>query len=382
MFEFSPLGRKAKGRSRRPSPAKPARLCLEVFEERTVPTTLTWIGPNGGSWSEPANWSTDTVPTTGDDLHFGSGGANTNSNDDMDALSVHSITCDSGFTGTIQMVDVHLTVTQTFTQRGGLQITSNTSADTDLTVATLDIGGTVSSYGTDLGISANTTTTQQGSSWTIYGTTILSGSSLTQNGTISVVYQFSTPVFNVGTSYDIGNTGTLSIQEGEVHYTGSPVWTVEGTINVNTGTVTNSNLLRLQRTPTHTGTLRVSGQLDMTGNLENKAGLVYIELEEGFYLSGNYTELDDVILGVSYASTLQIEVSGAGAYGHFHISGTATLSGVLRVTAVGQLAQNALFSLVSATTRSGDFGVDLPPPPAGQSWSYGWNVSVFTLEAI
>src|SRR5262245_16939811 len=38
---------------------------LERLEDRTVPSTVTWIGPtSGGDWDTPAYWSSGTVPGT------------------------------------------------------------------------------------------------------------------------------------------------------------------------------------------------------------------------------------------------------------------------------------------------------------------------------
>src|SRR6516164_171620 len=72
MWPFSSLpflssrSKRIKGSRRRrqgaPSQAK-YRLFLEQLEDRTLPSTVTWIGPaSGGDWDTPANWSTNTVP--------------------------------------------------------------------------------------------------------------------------------------------------------------------------------------------------------------------------------------------------------------------------------------------------------------------------------
>lgn len=42
-------------------------LALESLEDRTVPSTVTWINPSGGDWDTPTNWSTGQVPGAGDD---------------------------------------------------------------------------------------------------------------------------------------------------------------------------------------------------------------------------------------------------------------------------------------------------------------------------
>jgi hypothetical protein len=41
---------------------------LEILEDRTLPSTVSWINPAGGDWSNPANWSTGQLPGANDDV--------------------------------------------------------------------------------------------------------------------------------------------------------------------------------------------------------------------------------------------------------------------------------------------------------------------------
>ena len=38
---------------------------LMELEDRSVPTTFTWLGANGGDWSVGTNWNQGTAPTAG-----------------------------------------------------------------------------------------------------------------------------------------------------------------------------------------------------------------------------------------------------------------------------------------------------------------------------
>ncbi len=71
---------------RRATPERSIRLHLEELGPRIVPSnvTNTWIGPAGGFWSNPANWSAGHTPQSTDMLVTGS----TSSTDDLKSVSV------------------------------------------------------------------------------------------------------------------------------------------------------------------------------------------------------------------------------------------------------------------------------------------------------
>jgi hypothetical protein len=67
---------------------------LLALEDRIVLDALTWVGPAGGKWSTPANWSTLRKPLEGDTLIFGNDGGgvapvDTDSEMDMGAAWFH-----------------------------------------------------------------------------------------------------------------------------------------------------------------------------------------------------------------------------------------------------------------------------------------------------
>ena len=62
---------RSNGRRPRPAPRtrrRGAALALERLEDRTVPSTVSWINAAGGDWDNAANWSTGMVPTATDDV--------------------------------------------------------------------------------------------------------------------------------------------------------------------------------------------------------------------------------------------------------------------------------------------------------------------------
>jgi hypothetical protein len=54
------------GRARR-KPRLMTRLAFDRLEDRTLPSTVTWINPSGGDWDTGSNWSTGTLPGAADD---------------------------------------------------------------------------------------------------------------------------------------------------------------------------------------------------------------------------------------------------------------------------------------------------------------------------
>jgi hypothetical protein len=48
------------------------RPCIESLEDRAVPSAVSWVGPSGGDWDTPANWSTGNLPGPADDVQISS----------------------------------------------------------------------------------------------------------------------------------------------------------------------------------------------------------------------------------------------------------------------------------------------------------------------
>jgi hypothetical protein len=78
------------GRPRKPQACRTARPRLEALEERTTPTTVSWVNPGSGDWAVGANWSTGSVPGPNDDVVIDQPGATVTHSAGAD--SVHSLT--------------------------------------------------------------------------------------------------------------------------------------------------------------------------------------------------------------------------------------------------------------------------------------------------
>lgn len=83
---------------RRPKSTRRAtrrRLSIEQLEDRTLPATVTWINPGSGNWDTGSNWSTGSVPGSGDDVVIDTSAAATITVRVGDSESVHQLTLGS-----------------------------------------------------------------------------------------------------------------------------------------------------------------------------------------------------------------------------------------------------------------------------------------------
>jgi hypothetical protein len=131
---------------------------LEPLEDRTLPSTVTWINPAGGDWNTPGNWSTNALPGPSDDVVI-----------DVPKVTV-TITHSSG-THTIQS----LTSNESLTLSGGaLTVTGAVQVSATFTLSGATLAGTT--------VLAGTTIKASGAGGTLDGVTLNGDLDLTARG--------------------------------------------------------------------------------------------------------------------------------------------------------------------------------------------------------
>ena len=135
-------------RTLRPFRLKPtcSRFVLEELEGRVVPANITWLGTAGDlNWGTAANWSTDTVPTSADNVTISQSGSGT-------------ITIAAGTSAAVLSLD-DTSAPLSIASTGGLTIAANGAPSTFGQNVTVGVGGTLT-VGADVAllISASTTT--------------------------------------------------------------------------------------------------------------------------------------------------------------------------------------------------------------------------------
>jgi hypothetical protein len=187
------------------------RLSIEALEERTVPSTVSWINPASGDWDAPSNWSTGLVPGPSDDVVINVAGI-TVTHSLANAESIHSLTSAANVdwqNGSLTLAS-NSSVSGTFANAGAVTIQAGLLA--------LDGGGTDSgsfsvAAGADLRfggaatlgpgsqVSGDGGVAFDGGSASVQGTYNLGPDGATQVGDAPV--DFSGTVLGVGGSLDI-----------------------------------------------------------------------------------------------------------------------------------------------------------------------------------
>jgi len=101
-----------------------ASLHIELLEDRTLPSSVTWVNTGSGSWDNPGNWSGNAVPGSADDVSISTSAAATITINSSDTESVHSLTTTA--TDTLSMTGGSLAVAANSTLSGALSMTGGT----------------------------------------------------------------------------------------------------------------------------------------------------------------------------------------------------------------------------------------------------------------
>jgi RHS repeat-associated protein len=107
-------------------------LQIELLEDRIVPATVTWINPGSGKWDVGANWSTGSVPGSGDSAVINTTGTATITIQGSDSESVSTLTL--GGKDTLAITGGSLTIGSSSTLSGGLTMTGGSLTATGSSV--------------------------------------------------------------------------------------------------------------------------------------------------------------------------------------------------------------------------------------------------------
>jgi hypothetical protein len=355
----------APGRPER-APTGSGRPKLEVLEDRAVPSVENiWVGPSGGLWSDPANWSLGHTPQSDDLLIFGlisDGGltaANTDSVDDLPNVSVGNITLEADYTSTL-------------TVDGGNTLTSAASFDQSAGSLVLHSGATLSAadgiiLGGPTAIESGVTIASTGTLYINKSLTlapdIIGGKAFLNAG---AVYQAGTLSVAGGVELDIngfynpiaGSLTTVFQGQATISVSSSNQVGMEGELDLNNGIFATTNGLKVD------GTLKTLGADLIVGNLENNGQIVWASATPftTLLVNGNYsTDL----------GTLNMRVASGNLNDSLLVSGSASLGGTLDVIAQGPLTFGNTFGLITcaAGSMTGNFSsLALPPLPSGGVW--------------
>ncbi len=205
--------------------------------------TITWIGGGDGfSWNDPANWSTDAIPSTTDVPSITSGTfllIRAESNITISGLEINSSDI------TLSLNGYDLTITNDFDNSGYVD-------DTPL----LSIGGNLNNASTG-------TITVDSGEVEVGGLTTNSGNIIVSTGLIDLT--------DVDNSYNIKANGTGSINiTGDITNTGNITTTATGTITLS-GNINNQNGNIVQ---VGAGNINISGPIinNDNGNIDTASG--------------------------------------------------------------------------------------------------------------
>jgi hypothetical protein len=248
-------------RRRIPSCRRAIRPLLESLEDRTVPSTVTWISTSSGDWADGSNWSSGSQPGAGDDVVINQPGVTVTHSSGSD--SIHSLTNSAD----LVLAGGSLAFSTTFRIDGTLELNGGTL---DLTNKTLDGSGTV--------------TNQSGSSWTLAHSVIKP--TLDNQGTLvaksGVDVQGSFSNDNGATLTVIGDgTGTVNFQilqvangftnDGLIELTGNSGYI--SSLGVTNGTLVNASDGTIHTLAGNGGSRTLNAQLDNEGTINVDAPL-------------------------------------------------------------------------------------------------------------
>ncbi len=342
--------RNGRGRSR-----PRLQFAVEPLEDRILPSTVTWINPNGGDWDTAANWQdqngANRVPGLADDAVISMAGniPVTHSQNVTDA--VHSLTNSDAF----NLANGTLNITNTLTSSGTFQLSGGTlglaTVTAGSTLTTTSGGGTINAV-----TLAGTLNAAAGGISVTGGLTMQSGSLLQIGGQVD---------FGFGGSQTVGGTGEIKfVGGGELQTFGNltlgsgiTVHGVNGLLNCVTGSLANQGTIKSDG----------GGGISINGNPGTSAtnaagGTLYLGFVNSFGFQWSNAGQIQV---TNSSSTLNLggNFTTAGLGSYTNNGGTINLIGTLNNTGatLALSAATGSWNLVGGTLRGGTWPLRMAP---------------------
>ncbi len=308
------------------------RPTLEELESRTVPTTFTWQGVTGGSWSVGTNWDQGTVPATGADVVINNGTTpDFNTTIEINTLSIGSASGLSIAGGTLT-VDADSTWNGTVTIASGTVNVGDAATDV-VNAAAVNLSGTLggsgnllitsalnwTANGTMTGggtttVAATATLTMNANNTSLDTRTLINDGTANLSGAGSLAFVNGAVFDNNGTftatgglSYAIGPGGGTFRNDGSFTRIGTGSTTTFGTVFTNNGTVS-----------------LVSGTLNLAGGGTSTAAAFTVGNGSNLAFGNNYTV--DGASSISGDGSVQFAAGTVTVNGSYAITGETTVS--------------------------------------------------------
>jgi hypothetical protein len=356
------------------------RLHLEELGPRIVPTNSVnqWIGPDGGFWSDPANWSAGHTPQPTDMLITGS----TSSTDDLSSVTLidwqnngSTITIGSGNSVNGQQYILN-SASGAFLLLPGSTIASDNYI---YNYGFIDAAGSRMMSPT-ITINSPNVILESGSILTVTGGTPFSPGlniigNVSQYGVLNDGSTISLGTLSINGSYVINASGYTTLVPGSsLNYSGSTALDVEGTLEMQGSTLQSSSGVTVNGVLLSDGgsgaTDSINGDVTVGGGTFEILGATHT-----LKLTGNYTQAS--------SGELWVEITGGGGGAlPLDISGGATLHGTLKVTAVGDLGTPSQTWYVMQAAGGFGFNFDNYELPSGYDWTETMTTSDLTGEPV
>ena len=327
---------------------------------------VSWINPNGGDWSNPANWDSGVVPGVGDNVVIdvtNSSGAMPTITYDSGTTEIASLVSMNPLTlaGGSLTVDTTLEVDNTFTLAGGTLVSAEVvnGPGSEPIVATSESSSTLNNVTLDSGLDLTSA----------YEATIDIVNGLTLNGTMTLGGQYSQDTVAFSGAKSLSGTGTVNMNDGTLDTSGAgallvgPGITINGPGTIyatgltNQGTITVAgayNVLSLELTSfQNEGTIGASGGASLTvtgvtsdvGTVSIAGSGTTVSLSGTSYtinssLSATDGETLDLLGGFSVSAGVTVSVDDAT----LGLGGVSNLTGLSLTDATLELLTTATFA--------------------------------------